>query len=101
MLDKGEAYFDHHGGKSVFLGRFIPGIKSVVPGIAGIVGMSPWRFTVINIVSAVVWAAVHLLPCILLAVAPRGTVAWPGHIGVGATTDAASSAVTSIAGKRK
>jgi undecaprenyl-diphosphatase len=62
MLDKGEAYFDHHGGKSVFLGRFIPGIKSVVPGIAGIVGMSPWRFTVINIVSAVVWAAVHLLP---------------------------------------
>ncbi|MCZ4291455.1 bifunctional DedA family/phosphatase PAP2 family protein [Hoeflea alexandrii] len=62
MLDRGEAYFARHGGKSVFIGRFIPGIKSVVPGIAGIVGMSPVRFTIINVVSAIAWTASHLLP---------------------------------------
>lgn len=62
MLDRGEAYFAKHGGKSVFIGRFIPGIKAVVPGIAGIAGMNPVRFTVINVVSALVWTASHLLP---------------------------------------
>lgn len=62
LLDKGEAFFARHGGKSVFIGRFIPGVKSVVPGVAGIVGMSPWRFSIINVVSAFAWAASHILP---------------------------------------
>ena len=75
MLDRGEAYFARHGGKSVFIGRFIPGIKAVVPGIAGIVGMNPVRFTVINVVSAIAWTASHLLP----------------GIGIGRGIDVASS----------
>jgi membrane protein DedA with SNARE-associated domain/membrane-associated phospholipid phosphatase len=62
LLDRGERYFAQHGGKSVFLGRFIPGVKAVVPGVAGIVGMNPARFAVINVVSAFVWSAAHLLP---------------------------------------
>ena len=62
LLDKGEAFFAAHGGKSVFFGRFIPAIKSVVPGIAGIAGMDAWRFTLINAVSAFAWAAAHILP---------------------------------------
>lgn len=62
LLDRGESFFHRHGGKSVFIGRFIPGVKAVVPGIAGIVGMSPVRFTAINVISALVWSAAHLLP---------------------------------------
>lgn len=62
LLDRGEAYFSRHGGKSIFVGRFIPGIKAVVPGIAGIAGMDPVRFAVINVVSAIAWTASHLLP---------------------------------------
>lgn len=62
LLDRGESFFKRHGGKSVFVGRFIPGIKSVVPGVAGILGMNPWRFTLINVVSALAWSASHLLP---------------------------------------
>lgn len=62
LLEKGEVFFATYGGSSVFIGRFIPGIKSVIPGIAGMMGLSLVRFYVINCVSALAWAAVHLLP---------------------------------------
>ncbi len=62
LLDKGEDFFRRHGGKSVFIGRFIPGVKAVVPGIAGIAGMNPFWFTTINVASALAWSAAHILP---------------------------------------
>ena len=62
LLASGEAYFAVHGGKSVVLGRFIPGVKSVVPGVAGMMGMNPTRFTFLNVVSGFAWSAAHLLP---------------------------------------
>ncbi|OQX07433.1 MAG: hypothetical protein BWK73_28115 [Thiothrix lacustris] len=62
LLDNGQAYFLVHGGKSVVIGRFIPGVKSVVPSVAGMMGMKPLRFTVLNVLSAFTWAAAHLLP---------------------------------------
>lgn len=62
LLGQGQAYFAQHGGKSVVIGRFIPGVKSVVPGIAGMMGMNPIRFSVLNVASAFAWGATHLLP---------------------------------------
>ena len=62
LLDKGEAFFQRHGSKSIFIGRFVPGVKAIVPGIAGMVRMDFTRFSVVNITSAVVWAAAHLVP---------------------------------------
>lgn len=64
-LQRGEDYFAQHGGKSIFIGRFVPGVKSVVPGIAGMAGMSFARFTFFNVTSAFAWAAVHLLPGVM------------------------------------
>lgn len=65
MVESGEAFFKRHGGKSVFIGRFVPGVKSVVPGIAGMAGMNFTRFSVVNFTSAVAWAVSHLGPGIL------------------------------------
>lgn len=67
QIAKGEVFFARHGGKSVFIGRFIPGVKAVVPGIAGMLGMHWPRFFVINVVSAFAWAAAHILPGLLLS----------------------------------
>ncbi len=65
LLDRGEEFFKLHGGKSVFIGRFVPGVKSVVPGIAGMVGMNAGRFTVVNVTSAIAWTVAHLGPGII------------------------------------
>jgi membrane protein DedA with SNARE-associated domain len=62
LFAAGRRYFERHGGKSVAIGRFIPGIKSVVPAIAGVTGMPLVQFTALNIISACAWAAAHLLP---------------------------------------
>lgn len=62
IMERGEAFFRLHGGKSVFIGRFVPGVKSVVPGIAGMVGMDAWYFTFVNVTSAIAWAVSHLGP---------------------------------------
>jgi membrane protein DedA with SNARE-associated domain/membrane-associated phospholipid phosphatase len=66
LLAKGEAYVREHGGKSIAIGRFVPGIKSVVPGIAGMFGMSQVYFLVVNVLSGIVWGAMHVLPGVLL-----------------------------------
>jgi len=67
LIDRGEAFFARHGGKSVFIGRFIPGVKAVVPGVAGMYGMDYRYFSLINVVSAFAWAAAHLIPGMLLS----------------------------------
>lgn len=66
LIDKGEQFIARHGGKSIFIVRFIPGVKAVVPTIAGMMGMTMTRFALVNVGSAFVWAAVHLLPAIAL-----------------------------------
>ncbi len=61
LIARGEAFFQRHGGKSVFIGRFTPGVRAVVPLIAGTLQMSPLRFYIMNVLSAVVWAPTHVL----------------------------------------
>ncbi len=66
LMAKGETFFKANGGKSIALGRFVPGVKAVVPGIAGMFGMNQWYFLAINISSGIVWGFAHVLPGVLL-----------------------------------
>lgn len=63
---RGEEYVRQHGGKSIAIGRFVPGVKAVVPGIVGMLGMSQLYFLTINISSGLVWTAFHIFPGILI-----------------------------------
>lgn len=66
LFEQAQAYFARNGGKSVFLGRFLGPVRAIVPVIAGMSHMPVLPFTVMNVLSAVVWAGLHLLPGALL-----------------------------------
>jgi len=61
LLAGGIRFFERHGGKSVFIGRFFFSFRSVIPIAAGILRMPADRFWLANIGSAVVWAPMVLL----------------------------------------
>ena len=72
LLTTGERYFARRGGMSIVIGRFVPGIKPVVSGVAGMMGMGVLRFTALNLLSAIAWAAVHILPGVSAGLALTG-----------------------------
>ena len=56
-LERGERFFERHGAKTVFLGRFVPGVRVAAAVLAGAARM-PWpRFAIYNLAGAFVWAA--------------------------------------------
>lgn len=69
MFVSGEAFFQRHGGKSVFIGRFAGPMRSFIPVIAGMLHMQRWNFFIANITSAFAWSVAYLLPGILLGAA--------------------------------
>ena len=66
LLAHGETFFHRHGGKSVFLGRFVGPVRPVIPVIAGMLDMSPGHFVLVNILSAVGWAVAYIIPGVVL-----------------------------------
>ncbi len=59
-LDEGKKFFINHGVKSIFIGRFIGPIRSVLPLIAGSVSMSFSKFMFYNILSAFLWVCLYI-----------------------------------------
>lgn len=62
LLDRGSAFFQRHGGKSVLFGRFVGPLRPIIPAIAGMNNMPVARFAIANIMSGIAWAPLYLLP---------------------------------------
>jgi membrane protein DedA with SNARE-associated domain len=62
LIPAGEKFFTRHGGKSVLFGRFVGPLRPIIPAVAGIMHMSQAKFYFMNIVSAILWAPVVILP---------------------------------------
>jgi membrane protein DedA with SNARE-associated domain len=56
-LPPGERFFQKHGGKTVFIGRFVAVLRVTAAWLAGITHMSWWRFFLWNASGGIVWAA--------------------------------------------
>ncbi len=65
MLAGGRLLFARHGGKSIFIGRFIGPIRPVAPLIAGMMGLRGSMFFAFAIPAALLWAPLYLLPGML------------------------------------
>jgi membrane protein DedA with SNARE-associated domain len=56
VLPPGERFFERHGGKTVFFGRFVAVLRVTAAWLAGITHMSWWRFFFWNAAGGIVWA---------------------------------------------
>jgi membrane protein DedA with SNARE-associated domain len=55
-LPRGERFFAKHGGKAVFLGRFVAVLRVTAAWCAGLSRMGWWRFLAWNAAGGIVWA---------------------------------------------
>ena len=65
MLERGRNYFSVHGPKSVVIGRFIGPLRPVIPVTAGMLGLEPRRFLLVDIPACIAWTPAYLIPGML------------------------------------
>ena len=56
-MDRTHAFFEKHGGKTIFLARFVPIIRTFAPFVAGVSEMSYGNFITWNLVGGITWVA--------------------------------------------
>nr|WP_269047403.1 VTT domain-containing protein [Paenarthrobacter sp. Z7-10] len=65
-VESAHAFFEKHGGQALILARFVPIVRTFVPVIVGVAGMSRRQFALFNAIGAILWAGgVTLLGFIL------------------------------------
>jgi membrane-associated protein len=60
-MERTHAFFEKHGGKTIFLARFVPIIRTFTPFVAGVSKMPYGYFITWNLIGGATWVATFLL----------------------------------------
>jgi membrane-associated protein len=60
-MDRTHAFFEKHGGKTIFLARFVPIIRTFTPFVAGVSKMPYGYFITWNLIGGITWVATFIL----------------------------------------
>jgi len=59
-IERTDAFFEKHGGKTIIIARFIPIIRTFAPFVAGVGTMPYRRFILFNVVGGICWVTIAL-----------------------------------------
>lgn len=60
-MERTHAFFEKHGGKTIFLARFVPIIRTFAPFVAGVSRMSYGYFLSWNVIGGTTWVVIFTL----------------------------------------
>lgn len=96
-----DRFFDKHGAKTVFIARFVTGLRVVGAVLAGASGL-PWgRFLLYNATGAVAWATTFGAVGYFLAYSWETLEEWIGRSGLALLAAAAIIAVVAVLRRRR
>lgn len=59
-LKKAHDFYKKHGGKAIFLARFVPIVRTFAPFVAGMARMDYPKFFIYNVVGGIVWVSIFI-----------------------------------------
>ncbi len=62
LVNRGTDFFFRHGGKSIFMARFIGPVRPIIPAVAGMMDMAITRFLIVDIFASILWAPAYIFP---------------------------------------
>jgi membrane protein DedA with SNARE-associated domain len=82
-LPRGERFFAKHGGKAVFIARFVAVLRVTAAWVAGLSHMGWWRFFAWNAAGGIVWATLVALVSYFLGSAAASAIGRYGLFAAG------------------